>query len=118
MANVVLFEDDIPSSRVYEAVLSKAGHSVTVAANGSMILKSRLDPDIELIITDIVMDEVDGIETVIEVQGQYPNIPIIAISGTRLYLDTVTQLSNAKTLLKPFGGSELLAAVNEALECG
>ncbi len=70
-----------------------------------------------LVITDIVMPDTEGIETIRELRREASTIPILAISGGShpLYLRAATELGATAALAKPFGADELLSAVVELL---
>jgi CheY-like chemotaxis protein len=104
--------------------LEQAGHQVAEAPNGNEGLRlcQQLNPD--LIVTDIIMPEKEGLETIMELRRDFPLVKVIAISGggqtmagsTCLHL--AKRLGAAKTLAKPFSKQELLAAVREVLDSG
>ncbi len=120
----ILIVDDTPLMRdALHDVLGMAGHEVVMAENGARALE-RIDEGetFDLIITDIIMPEMDGIQTIIEVRSRLPKTRIIAISGgsARLDkgrgLDTAERLGAVAVLEKPFEVDALLDAVNAALE--
>jgi CheY-like chemotaxis protein len=103
-------------------VLSAAGHSVVTADNGAEAVEKVAEDDgFDLIITDIIMPEMDGIEAILEIQTMRPEVKIIAISGgsARLAksqgLDTARRLGAAAVLEKPFEVDALLDAVDRAV---
>jgi len=76
---------------------------------------------IELLITDILMPEKDGIEIVMETLKKHPSIKIITMSGggqieADFYLEMTKSLGISHTLGKPFGTDELLSTIRELLE--
>ena len=76
--------------------------------------------DFDIIITDLVMPEKEGIETIMELSRTAPNIKIIAMSGggrvnATDYLTIARRVGASDTLAKPFSGDELLAAVSRVL---
>ena len=101
-------------------MLQAAGYDVICAPDGrhGIVLFDLLRP--ELVITDIVMPEKDGIEVILHVRERAPSTGVVAISGDGFrgntgILSYATKLGADKVLAKPFRGDELLAAVNEAL---
>ena len=116
MASILLIEDDLPSRNVYQAVLEKAGHDVAVAANGETLKRTHFQTNVDLVVTDIVMEDVDGIETVMGIKSGNKSTSVLAISGTDLYLENAKIFSADSTLLKPFDMKEFLAAVDYVLE--
>jgi YesN/AraC family two-component response regulator len=82
--------------------------------NGLKLLQEH--QDISVMITDLIMPEKEGIETIIEVRQQYPGIKILAISGGGKvspdnYLVIADALGAHSTLKKPFSGQELILAI-------
>ena len=81
MANIYVFDDEPSILLMIKKMLEKAGHSVDIALNGreGMELFKKSMPD--LLITDIIMPEKEGLETIFELRSKYPKLKIIAISG-------------------------------------
>ncbi|MBI5549569.1 MAG: response regulator [Deltaproteobacteria bacterium] len=100
--------------------LERAGHKAIEASNGRMGLKALQQQKVELVVTDIIMPEVEGLELIQGLQRTHPELPIIAISGGgRLepegYLKLAEAFGAAKVLRKPFGTEEFLAAIASVL---
>jgi CheY-like chemotaxis protein len=120
MATLLLIEDNVPLAEVMMQALQRAGHDVMTATTGRAgtdLLRVRA---VDLVITDIVMPDQDGIETVIWIKENQPHVPVIAISGdsprhARLYLSMTEKFGVVRTLLKPFTAEVLLSAVAEVL---
>ncbi len=86
------------------------------AADGQEGVKVYREPPTDLVITDLVMPEKDGIETVIELRHDFPEVKIIAISGGSKYdgaanLRSARLLGARRTIAKPFEIQELLETV-------
>lgn len=97
-------------------VLEKAGHEVRDAANGRVALELYRQEPGDLIITDLVMPEKEGLESIRELRRLNPAVKIIAISGggrmdPRLNLVMAQNLGARKTLAKPFSNQEILDTV-------
>lgn len=119
MSEILVIDDEPQLRRVLVRVLTKMGHVVHEAANGNegLELFRRLNP--ALVICDIVMAEGEGIETIREMRGEAPSMPIVAISGgsaTALYLRSALALGASAALGKPFRSSELIALVTDLLK--
>ncbi|MBM3421674.1 MAG: response regulator [Chlorobi bacterium] len=116
--NILVIDDDSAVRKFIGVTLKKAEHAVFEADNGKSgleFLKGR--PQIDLVITDLIMPEKEGIETIMEIRRQYPSIKIIAISGGGKvgpdnYLVLADALGAHTTLKKPFSGQELLMSLN------
>jgi len=120
MKRILVIDDD----EMYRAMLVKffshAGYDVSSAENGKEGLKIQQENPADLILTDIVMPEMEGIQTIIELGKYQPRPKIIAISGggrigPDQYLQMATRLGAQKGFSKPFKTAELLAAVEELL---
>lgn len=121
MSRILIVEDTRLMRDSMVDVLTELDHQVVTAENGAeavdMIAAGQV---FDLIITDIIMPEMDGIEAIMEVQTMSPETPIIAISGgsARLEkaagLDTAKRLGAVAVLEKPFEIDSLLAAIGVA----
>jgi CheY-like chemotaxis protein len=81
MAKIFVFDDEPSILLMLKKMLEKAGHEVYLALNGreGIDLFKKHKPD--LLITDIIMPEKEGLETILELRKKYPELKIIAISG-------------------------------------
>lgn len=120
MAHILLVEDDPNLLRNIANALRKAGHIVDEARTGrhAVLLRESCTPD--LIVTDLNLPEMDGIEFILALRRIDTKTPILAISGGGLMpkeslLDTARLLGAVDGLSKPFGKVELLAAIGRAL---
>lgn len=100
--------------------LELEGFVVQEAANGQEGLARIATTQPDVVITDILMPEKEGIETIMELRRLYPSIRIIAISGggrtgNKDFLRTATHLGADRTLAKPFGLADLLTLVRDVL---
>jgi len=117
----ILVIDDLPMVRqMLSDMLSGDGHTVVEAKNGRDGLEKMRQQPANLVITDIIMPEMEGVETVIALKRDFPQLQIIAISGGGRganydFLDAARKLGAARTLRKPFTRQELLDAVEECL---
>jgi len=123
MARILLIDDDNAFRTVLGLTLTHFGHAVVEARNGREGLELFLDASADLLITDLVMPEKEGIEVLIALRDRLPPVNIIAMSGGGLgkaetYLRSATLLGAARVLKKPFSNEALLAAVNELLADG
>jgi CheY-like chemotaxis protein len=121
MARILVVDDEAPVRKVLRTMLERAGYDVEDAPNGSIALEVLRDYPADVVITDIVMPEKEGIEIIQEMRADYPDIKIIAISGggqigPESYLEMARLLGAHQTLSKPVDGDVLLGAVRELLE--
>ena len=116
---LVLVVDDAPELReLVERVLTRHGYRVRTVNDGDGAMRVLDQGGVDLLITDVVMPGRDGIEVLLDVQEQYPQLPVIVMSGggmfdPTLYLDNATGLGAHRTLRKPFTMGDLLDAVRE-----
>ena len=101
-------------------ILELEGHEVTEVSDGAQGVAAFAADPRDLIITDIVMPEQDGIETIFALRGRYPDVKIIALSGggrieASNYLSIAKKIGASKTFLKPFDNEALVAAVDELI---
>ena len=120
MALILLIEDDYNFRSVLAMALEKVGYEVVEASNGKIgIVEFRKRPA-DLVVTDLIMPEQEGIETIMILKKEFPDVKIIAMSGggrmpAGTYLKPARMLGANRVLVKPFGVSELLDAVGEVL---
>ena len=115
----ILIADDEPLVRAYvRTVLEKAGDEVTEAENGKDAVRQVGGGNVRLVITDLVMPDQEGLETIQILRRQAPDVAIVAISGAfhPEYLDAARKLGAVVALPKPLTAKELLQAVSQALE--
>ncbi|MDO8539878.1 MAG: response regulator [Opitutaceae bacterium] len=120
MPSILLIEDDDLFREVVAAALIERGYPVTQAANGEKGVKLFRAQPTDLVITDIVMPDQEGLATVAELRRDYPALGIIAMSGgsardPALYLKLAGAFGANRTLQKPFALPVLLAAIEEVL---
>jgi DNA-binding response OmpR family regulator len=120
MPRILLIDDDQTMRRALRIALEKSGHEVAEAGNGCEALVAyRLRPA-DLVIADLIMPEMEGVETIRALRKLRPELPIIAISGggrgsPENYLHLAQQFGAAKTFAKPFDFGILDAAVTSLL---
>ena len=120
MAVVLVIEDDDHLRCLLRAVLERAGHTVEDAPNGAAGLRRFSTHPADVVVTDIIMPEKEGLETIIELKRDYPHVKIIAISGggaalDAQYLPSAKALGADRTLEKPFEPREVIEAVGGLL---
>ncbi len=121
MSTILVVDDNGQIRELMRRMLEKMGHVVTTAPDGkyaTRLLSAGPLPD--LLITDLIMPEQEGIETITIVRDRFPDVKIIAMSGAGQwgaldYLPSAKALGAHETLAKPFTSSALYAAVAAAL---
>jgi two-component system cell cycle sensor histidine kinase/response regulator CckA len=116
---ILIVEDDEQVRRALARALRLDGFAVVQAENGAVALRAiqGIEHSLKLVLTDIRMPVMDGIELAKVLRAAYPNIPILYMSG---YLPEAAQGTHlhevgARLLLKPFGHEVLLEAIRAAL---
>jgi DNA-binding NtrC family response regulator len=120
MKRLLLIDDDEAFRRILAETLERAGYEVLNAENGAVALKLFQAQPVDLVITDLIMPEKEGIETMLELHKLQPALKVIVMSGggrvdASDYLPIARQLGAARTLAKPFRSQEILDAVAELL---
>ena len=117
MANIILAEDDNDMRRFLVKALEKAGHKVTSFAEGASAFEEIKQTTFDLLLTDIVMPEMDGIELARRAAELDPSLKIMFITGfaaVALHPDSKAP-KDAKVLSKPFHLRDLVAEVERMM---
>lgn len=120
MADILIIDDDDVFRDVLASALEHAGHVVRQATNGIEGLQKFHQQPAELVITDIVMPEKEGLDTIRDLRREFPKARIIAMSGglahdPRLYLHMAEKFGAQAVLAKPFALEDLKKVVDAAL---
>lgn len=120
MARILIIDDDVVTREILNETLEAEGHSLASAGNGKTGLSLHREKPFDLIITDIIMPEMEGLETIRELRRLSPAVKIIAISGGgRLgsggYLSLAKKFGADMTLPKPITTKEITDGVRELL---
>ncbi len=117
---LIVDDDDLIRDLIYE-ILEPQGYQILLAENGNRALEILDKEEIDLIVTDIIMPDKEGIETILDIKKRLPHAKIIAMSGggqleANSYLSMAKRLGVNATLTKPFTPVKLLSMVQEILE--
>ena len=120
MPKILLIEDDHDLRKMLCKLLEREHYEVIEASNGieALVKVQAITPDV--VITDIIMPEQDGIGTINELKKRNKDVKIIAISGggrmlSEDYLQIAEMLGARYTFAKPFDNSELLNKISELI---
>ena len=121
MAGILLVEDDDQLRTMLKELLTRSGYEVSTASDGRRVCDLHQQMRFDLVITDVVMPDIEGLAVIMELRRVDQNVRIIAMSGERQgraeeYLKIAQKLGAQFTLVKPFGNQEFLEAVRLALE--
>ena len=119
MSKVLVIDDEPGIRTVMCSALEAAGYEVLAFAEGGGAIEHVREESADLLITDIFMPEVEGLETIREIRRLRPDMPIIAISGIEIegadYLGFARKFGAVATLKKPFWPADLLDLVSRVL---
>lgn len=121
MARILIIDDDDQVRTLLRMILEREGHEVIEAPDGEVGVELYRKEPADVVITDIFMPEKEGLETIMDLRLEYPEVKLIAISGgghlkAHEYLHMARKLGAQLTLTKPFERDELLEAVTGILE--
>jgi DNA-binding NtrC family response regulator len=119
-ASILVIDDDAIVRETVQYILESVGYEVTCAENGERGLEAFRARRPDVVVTDIIMPDREGIGMIIEMRREWPGGPIVAISGGgRLanadYLKMAGKLGANSILAKPFEPEDLIEAVGRCL---
>jgi len=120
VARILVVDDDEQIRTMLVMTLEEAGYEADEAADGRAAIRKQREKPADLVITDLIMPEKEGLETIMDLRKEWPSTKIIAISGGGRavpgdYLLHARHLGAARVFRKPIERSELLGAVRELL---
>lgn len=120
MANILIIEDNEDVRDLISTVLQDAGHTTHVATDGAAGVRAFTATHPDLVITDVIMPEADGLEAIRRIRSLDPAARIIAMSGGALirqdyYLRVAKPLGAMEVLPKPFEIDDLVRLVEACL---
>ena len=120
MARVLVVEDDPETLETLGRLFTRLGHQVVLARDGVEAMKRLSAEPIDLLFTDLVMPDQDGLGLIREVKRDQPGLLIIAFSGAGVggpvdYLKAARLIGADATLAKPFSTEEMIEAVERVL---
>ncbi|HSQ52207.1 MAG TPA: response regulator [Nitrospiraceae bacterium] len=119
MATILIIDDEEPIRALLRTTLETAGHAVMEAPNGRTGLDLYRHRPADLVITDIAMPELNGLDMLLELTREFLHAKVIAISGVggeENVLDAAKLLGARRTFHKPFSMTKLLDAVRYELD--
>ncbi len=119
MASILIIDNEPGIRTLLRTVFEGAGHTVAEATNGREGVALYRQQPVDLVITDIHMPEMNGLELILELTRQFLNVRVIAISGglgeNTSALDVAKLLGARQTLQKPFSIATIRSAVEYEL---
>ncbi|HEY5550632.1 MAG TPA: response regulator [Opitutaceae bacterium] len=119
-ARVLLVDDDDGIREMLDLVLQRNGLQVVQARDGNEALRLYKEQEFDLVITDLIMPDKEGIETILEIRAMKRPIRIMAISGggrvdQSMHLHLAKSVGADRVLAKPFLPKDFLQVVDELL---
>ncbi len=118
MSRILVIDDDEIVRELLLDILAHAGYEVVEARDGEEGIRLFRNEPADLVITDLIMPNKEGIESIIEIRRDFPDVTIIAISGgghisPSAYLEIASRFGVQRTFAKPFLPDKILEAVRE-----
>jgi CheY-like chemotaxis protein len=120
MKSILIVDDDRLTRKAFRRIFERAGYAVLEACDGNEAIRQYDSYNPDLVVTDIIMPEKDGIEALFEIKQKDNDAKIIAVSGGgRIapgnYLDVAKKLGAIATFEKPVKPEILLTAIKDVL---
>jgi CheY-like chemotaxis protein len=117
MARILVVDDDSAIRDVARVLLERAGHTVYTAGDGEAAMSSLASRPVDVVLIDIMMPRKEGLETIIELKQQHPEIIVFAMSASGAnrghdFLQTAAKFGADGIIRKPFSADQLLALLN------
>ena len=119
MPHILVTEDDQEIGQIVRDILARAEHTVDVVEDAEQGLATFEQNRPDLVITDLILPEKDGVETIRDLKDRDPEARIIAMTGLRgsfNRLPAAEFVGASRTLMKPFTQEDLLSVVDDALQ--
>jgi DNA-binding NtrC family response regulator len=119
---VLVVDDNDLVRELLQTTMARAGYEVAEACDGNVAIQLLEDQSFDIVITDIIMPDKEGLELIAHIHRNYPGVKVIAISGsgegpTRVYLDSAERLGARRSFAKPIDRTQLLETVEQLLRC-
>ena len=119
MPHILVIDEDASVLDAVAGLLVRLGHEVTAAPTGAEGIRLWREHGADLVLTDLQMPGMTGLEVILQLRAYAPGLPVIAMSGGDRSRDldllgSVRLLGAVGLLAKPFGGDELVAAIAAA----
>lgn len=121
MKRILIVDDEESIRSLLQEIFSREGYETLLAPNGKKAMELFKAHTVDLVITDIVMPEKEGLETIREIRAEDPDIPVIAMSGggqiqPDRYLQVAQMFGADEIVEKPIGNNAILDLVEKCLK--
>ncbi len=121
MARILIIDDEAMIRDLLKELLEREGYETITASGGNDGIEIYRKKPADLIITDLIMPGKEGIETIMELRRDFPDVKIIAMSGggkidSETYLKIAKTIGAIETIAKPFDRKDLLKTIRKLLE--
>lgn len=122
MSRIIVVDDEPQVRKLLKAFIEAGNHEVTDVCGGAQALDACRSAEPDLVVTDLVMPEKNGIDLILSLKEEFPKLPIVAISGgggivgRYDYLDIADLMGANRVLKKPISKDELLSAISTVLD--
>jgi DNA-binding NtrC family response regulator len=118
--SILIIDDDAGVSRTLSLILTRAGYQVSTVTSGRKGLELLTNDGFDLVLTDIIMPELDGIEAIRRIRSDHPDLRIIAMSGGGQidkadFLHMAEVLGADRVIEKPVRSERLLELVKDVM---
>lgn len=122
MAQILVVDDDPGVRSLIEQCMIRFGHDVDTAVDGFDAVEKMASAAYDLVMTDVVMPEMDGVKLIAHIRETYPALRVVAISGgggdmslAPVWLERARKAGASRVLLKPFHAEDLCELTDELL---
>lgn len=116
MPRILIIDDEAMIRSILGEILESEGYEIIEASNGQTGLDLLSNQSVDLVITDLMMPEKDGFETIRELKKTNPDVKIVALTGYGLHnLPIAYDLGASRIFEKPIEPKELKQAIKELL---
>ncbi|HPO49085.1 MAG TPA: response regulator [Spirochaetota bacterium] len=112
--NILVIDDDIMTLKSIEKQLKSQNYNLCMVSNPTLAVKMLFENDFDLILTDIKMSPIDGIDVLKKIKSYRPGVPVIILTGEpdEAIKNSAKELGCSDFLTKPVAKKQLIDAIN------
>jgi DNA-binding NtrC family response regulator len=117
VSRILVIDDERVLRELMREILERAGHYTIGAETPTRVLELLTDEELDLVVSDIVMPGLSGLELLDEIRARRPSLPVVLVTGAGTYenVNEAVRRGAAALVIKPFSHAELYEAVETAL---